>query len=94
MYEKDSYHISVGTRKYPGSLIAIRIDDNEPFRAFEKDNFKGEEALKIINQLKIAKQITTRYTKFPSPGSTDDTFEVYGFNEAFQYINWAFSKIK
>lgn len=91
---KDKYVVSVGSHHFPGTSVAVRIDENAAIKGGVDGDFSGTEASGIINQLKSGKKITTRYRKFPNEYNTDETIEIYGFKEAFQYINWAFSKIK
>lgn len=91
---KDKYSVSIGSDNYPGTPVAIRIDGGEPIKGGTEGIFTGAESDKILAQLKKGKEVITRHQKFPKEYSTDDTFELYGFNETFQYINWAFSKIK
>lgn len=91
---KDKYSVSIGNNNYPRTPAAIRVDGGEPIKGGVQGIFIDEESDKIIAELKKGKQVVTRYQKFPKEYNTDDTFELYGFNEAFEYINWAFSKIK
>ncbi len=90
----DKYAVSIGSGHYPRSSIAIRIDNNPAIKGGIEGIFPGDEAKNIIEQLKTAKQVATRYQKFPNSYTTDETFEIYGFSEAFQYLNWAYSKIR
>jgi len=41
-----------------------------------------------------AKTVTTRYYKWPKDYPIDNTWDVYGFNEALAYIRWAVVRIK
>jgi hypothetical protein len=84
--------VSIGLDTYPGRSTAIRFDQQPAITGGEI--IKGEQAKRILAELKTAKQVTTRYSPWPSGGNADKTFELYGFNEAFAYVNWVLTKIK
>lgn len=88
--------VMVGSNDFPGSSAVIRIDGGVPFKSRDdsQGNFSNKVSLKIIEKLKAGKTITTRHKKWPNDYTVDDTWEIYGFNEAFSYINWAVKRIK
>ena len=88
--------VSVGSNHYPSSTVAIRIDKAAPIVASSKNggSFANGKSMKIIDSLKNAKSITTRYEKWPSEYPIDSSWEIYGFNEAYRYLNWAIKHIR
>lgn len=94
LFSKSGLYVSIGGNNYPGSDVAIRVDTQPATIGNEKAQFSGDKAKQIIDALKSGKQITTRYQKWPQGYDTTSTFDLSGFNEAFQFINWAFGKIK
>lgn len=86
--------VSVGGQTVPGSSVVIRIDDRPAITSSSKGPFVGQQASEIVTGLKTAKRVVTRYEKWPSGVNVDKAFELYGFNEALAYLNWAVSKIK
>lgn len=90
--------LSIGDDHYPGSDVMIRIDNARPFvmstRVF-KGGFNFVDSGHLIKQITTAKTITTRYKKWPEGVNQDDVWaEVFGFNEALQYLKWAVARIK
>lgn len=85
--------LSVGASRYPGSSIAIRVDDKPAFVANERAAFSGAKAKEIVEAIKGGKQVITRYDKWPQ-GTNDATFGTYGFAEAVEYLRWALTQIK
>lgn len=95
-YGKGKNQISIGHDHYPRSTVAIRINDGQVFTVPSNNDgdFSVSASAKIIQQLKSANSVTTRYMEWPYQTWKDNSFDLYGFNEAFQYINWAVSQIK
>lgn len=87
--------VAVGHEHFPGSSVAVRIDGAAPFSASaaKEGYFSAAASSKIAQQLRVAKSLTTRYVKWPYKAPIDDSWEPYGFAEAFQYINWAVRRI-
>lgn len=96
LYENGSLRISIGSSHYPSSSVALRIDSKKPFYTTADNDgvFSSAQTKNIIAQLRSGKKITTRYAKWPYRSSVDEIFELYGFNEAYLYIQWALRKIK
>lgn len=88
--------VSVGRDHFPSSTTTIRIDAGQPFtaNANEDGDFPAATSSKIIAKLKIGKTITTRFMRWPYRNWVDTTWDLYGFNEAYSYINWAVKRIK
>lgn len=79
--------------------VMIRIDAGKPISAHAgtgpryRGQFSAETSAKIIKRLKQAQTIVTRHRQF-GRGTLDRKWNLYGFNEAFAYINWAVAHIK
>jgi hypothetical protein len=88
--------VSVGSGHYPGSDVVVQMDKDPPISApaGEDGDFNAKTSLQLVQQLKKAKTVTTRYMKWPYKTWKDETWEIYGFNEAFQYLNWAVERMK
>jgi len=96
VYENGETIVSIGDEHFPGSSVTIRIGGDTPIAASSVNNgsFPMDTSAKIIGQLKSAKSLTTRYMKWPYRSWVDESWEFYGFNETFKYINWAVRQIK
>ena len=88
--------VSIGADHYPGSNVAIRIDAGTPVSHSSRNDgdFPPDVSARVVQQLKRANTVTTRYMEWPYRAWVDDTWELYGFNEAYQYITWAVSRLK
>lgn len=88
--------VSIGHDHYPGSSVVIRIDGGVPITgsASADGNLSAATSAKVIERLVRAKTVTTRYMEWPYRAWVDDSWELYGFKEAFQYITWAVKRIK
>ncbi|MBI4756961.1 MAG: hypothetical protein HY778_16400 [Betaproteobacteria bacterium] len=96
VYGKGKPIISIGHDHFPGSSVVIRIDSSTPISssAASDGNLSPALSAKVIERLKHAKQVTTRYMEWPYRSWVDDSWDMYGFNEAFQYITWAVKRVK
>lgn len=88
--------VSIGSEHFPSSSVTVRIDGGAPFTTSSANDgdFPSNTSAKIIERLKHAKSLTTRYMKWPYRSWVDDSWEFYGFHETFKYINWAVRHIK
>ena len=88
--------ITIGVDNFPGTNVAIRIDRAKAIYSAANGNghFSNAQSLRIIEQLKKGKSFTTNYTEWPYQSIKEATWDVYGFNECFQYITWAVERIK
>ena len=93
MIFKRAFHegIGIGHDHYPGSGVAIRVDGEKPFRGGA--TIPDRQASLIILRLLTGKTVATRYTKWPENVYVDSTFDLYGFNEAHDYMGWLFGKV-
>lgn len=94
LYSGKIVFVSVGSTHYPGTFSTVKIDDNKPVSNRNEGMFPVDQSLEIIKQLSEGKQIMTRFQEFPNKFNTDKTFELIGFNEAFDYLKWAFDRMK
>ena len=92
--ENQEILVGIGTNHNPGSEIVIRFGNELPIKGGTDGILNADQSKEIIEKLKTAKQITTRYQNWPYKVNVDKTWELYGFTETLQYINWAISKIK
>lgn len=91
VYANGKSIVSIGSEHFPGSSVAIRIDGGTPIKASGDNDgdYSPATSAKIIAQLKKAKTITTRFMKWPYQHWVDQSWDLYGFPEAYQYITWA-----
>jgi hypothetical protein len=96
VYAKNEAKVVVGNNHFPGSSIAIRIDKGAAVTSSAKEggSFNLQNSARLIQQLKKSKLVTTRFMKWPNRSWDDESWDLYGFNEAFQYINWAVQHIR
>lgn len=85
--------VGVDWEHVPGSSMAIRIDGGKPFEAVG-EYFGAKESLAVVQALKSAKTVVTRYMKAPHKSWVDAEFNVYGFNEALAYASWAVQRFE
>lgn len=86
--------ITIGHSHFPGTTVLIKIDSLVYESDVKQLLFTPEQTREIIEKLKTAKKIVTRYHKWPYKANIDSEFELYGFNEAYTYLNWAVKQIK
>jgi hypothetical protein len=96
VYSKNEAKVAVGDNHFPGSTIAIRFDNGAAVISTTEENgsFSSQRSSRLIQQLKKSRLVTTRFMKWPNRSWNDESWDLYGFNEAFQYINWAVQHIK
>lgn len=80
--------VSVGHEHYPGTGVKVRIDEKKPESAGE-DGWSSDHARALIQRLKSADKVTTRFQKWPYERHLDKTIVMDGFALAWRYINWA-----
>ncbi len=88
--------VSIGAEHFPNSSVIARIDGGAPITSSSSNDgdFPPNASAKIIDGLKRGQSVTTRYMKWPYRTWVDNSWELYGFNETFKYINWAVRNIK
>ena len=67
VYENGKTIISIGSEHFPSSSVTVRIDGGAPFTTSSANDgdFPANTSAKLIEQLKRAKSLTTRYMKWP-----------------------------
>jgi hypothetical protein len=77
-----------------GLIVGIRLENGADFEGGKDSWFVGETAARIIDGLKISKQVTTSFRRANDAPSRRRTLDLYGFNETFTYLNWLINKCK
>lgn len=86
LWKDGSWHIRVGHEHYPGSAMAIRVDENKAIIAEEQKGFSDAQVKQIIQQLRTGNSFITRYQKWPYRSSIDESAEAFGFSQAIQVL--------
>jgi len=89
---RNGYYVSVMGDRYPGTKQHIRIDGGKVYSS--ESGFSGSVAREIVEQLKTAKSVTTRYTSWPWNIPRDEKIQLYGFNEALSYLHWGLQHLR
>jgi len=90
LVKKDGGHyVFVGSNHYPGTNVAIRLGDSKPHIAASEVQFGAAKSEEILRLLKNGVRVSTRYQEWPNRHFTDDTVELYGFEEVYAYLQWA-----
>ncbi|MGP9572794.1 hypothetical protein ACT3RL_17995 [Halomonas sp. AOP5-CZ2-32] len=86
-------YISIGSSHYPGSSITVRADKNQPVVASERSGFSPAQSQNILNQLKVSSSLITRYQEWPYESNVDKSIDLYGFNEAWDFLQIVYNSI-
>lgn len=88
--------IIVGEGHFPNSASTMRLDSNPPISSGARGNgvFPSSGNSALLNKIKLANTISTRYMKWPNNYWIDDKWNLTGFKEAIQYATWAVTKIQ
>lgn len=83
--------VSIGDDIFPGTSVAIRIDGNTAIRsASDSDGDFGPQGSKAaIAQMKSGDRVSTRYVDWPYQTNVDSEYDLYGFSQAYEYLEWA-----
>ena len=80
-----AHRINIGSGShYPGSEQILRVDMDAPISAGPK-GFEDAISRQIIERMKSARQVTTRYRKWPGD-YVDSTSNIGRFNEVLNYM--------
>jgi hypothetical protein len=95
-YPHGGYLVSIGAGHFPGSKVAIRLDGGKPFTssATGDGHFSQLTSARLAKRLRSTKTVTTRYMKWPNKAWEDQTWDLYGFDQANRYISWAVTRMK
>ncbi|MGK5080490.1 hypothetical protein [Janthinobacterium sp. HLX7-2] len=92
---KGSPLVSVGSDHFPGSSVSVRLGADAPITSSSPNGyFSAKQSTAIISKLQRSDKISTRYMEWPHNYYADETWAIYGFNEAFQYAKWAVKNIR
>lgn len=86
--------VVVGMKHYPGSVAAIRLDGKPAKYSGANGVFSLANSGDIIEGLRSAKKITTRYQQFPNRYYTDLIMENDAFDEAYKTLWRAISRME
>ena len=78
----------------PGSIMAIRINDEPPFAVDAKVGFDTAASALVLQKLSANPKVLTRYTKWPKTYPTDETLQIFGFAEAYECLHWMVQQMK
>ncbi len=70
------FAIAVFGDTHPGTGVALRINDDPPFRTERGPLFSGEEARRILEGLRPGAVVTTQYTEWPRRTTETDRWEI------------------
>lgn len=87
IWKDGSYFVTVGSQHYPRSKIAVRVDKNEPIVASADTGFSDAQPLQIIEQFMSGNSVLTRYQEWPYERNKDNSFDLFGFKEAWEILN-------
>ena len=96
LYGDGRLQVSIGGDQYPGTSASIRVDSNTAITspANNEGFFTTAHARRIVEQLHSGSRVATRYVDWPYRSAVDSTFDLQGFDEAYQYIQWALKQIR
>lgn len=92
-FQDGKFLLHIGAKHFPGTKVYLRIDD-EPASSASNPGFDFETSATLVDKIKVAKKITTRFTEWPNEYPVDNSSTTFGFNEALQYMLWAVKRIK
>ena len=95
-YPSGATTIHVGTEHFPNSTAALRIEKGTPYTAPAGSDgmFNKQVSTKIIRNLSNGRMVATRYMEWPYESWVDEQWTLFGFEEAYKYIQWATQHIK
>ncbi|HVI26006.1 MAG TPA: hypothetical protein VM576_07440 [Xanthomonadaceae bacterium] len=96
LYPGGRLKIFIGGDQYPGTSASVRIDSNQAIRSPSDSEgvFTAAQSKQILQQLRSGARVATRYIDWPYRSAVDDSFDLHGFDEAYQYIQWALAQIR
>jgi TonB family protein len=85
--------VQVGDNHTPRSTIFLRIDEETPFELNGHPSFDIETSKAILERLKTAKNVNTRFEGGRYQKRIKDKWELFGFNESYEYAQWALQRV-
>jgi hypothetical protein len=88
--------IIIGSNHYPNSSVSIRIDKDKPITSLagSEGSFTAKDSKRIVKNMKRAETLSIRYMEWPYKSWKDGKLSAKGFNETYQYLNWAIEHIR
>lgn len=95
-YPNGRLTIFIGGDHYPGTSASIRIDSNSAINSSANGEgvFTAAQARSIVQQLTSGSRVAIRHVDWPYRSAVDDSFDLHGFSEAYQYLQWALQQIR
>ena len=81
--------VRVGKDHYPGSEVANRAGRYATHVASSGEQYGCSESREILSEMQNGTTVSTRYQEWPRKSFRDQSFELYGFEEVYAYIQWA-----
>lgn len=96
LHQGGRVEVFIGGNQYPGTSATIRIDSNPAINSPSDSEgvFTADQSKQIVQQLLSGSTVATRYIDWPYRSATDESFELNGFDEAYEYIEWALRQIR
>ena len=95
-YSTGVRRVIIGGDHYPGYAAQIRVDSQAPLStpASGEGVFGPQGAKSAISQLLRGETVVTRYVDWPHRGNVDKTESLYGFKQAYEYMDWALANMR
>lgn len=81
-----SYFVQVGNDHFPGSAIAMRIDEAAPITAPAEPGFSPKQEAALVAAMNGGTSVLTRYVEWPYESNKDRSISLFGFGTALQLI--------
>ena len=81
--------IVVGSDHYPGSNVALRIDDGVPMVAPSAAQFSAAQSKQLAESLRNGQTVKLRYQEWPYEANVDKSFTLHGYEEVYAFLQWA-----
>lgn len=90
-YSDGKRRVSIGGDTYPGTPTTLRVDANAPLNSPNdtEGTFGPSNSEKAIAQMRAGAKVATRYIDWPYRTNVDSVTSLYGFKEAYAYLEWA-----
>lgn len=87
-------YVSIGQNHYPGSGVAVRVDGGKAVAGGGDGRLSVAASAGMIRSLLAGRSVTMRHMEWPYRSWVDQTYDLTGFPESWQYVNWAVKRIK
>jgi hypothetical protein len=86
VFGASSYFVQIGNDHFPGSSIALRIDNAAPVTAPADPGFSPQQEAALVSAMKGGTSVLTRYVEWPHESNKDRSISLFGFGTALQII--------